>query len=122
MAALLGHDWPGNVGELEDVVHRATLIAQGECIPASAIMVADGSKLCRNVAAGETVPARIGPGWHGRFDSLVGSTVEDVERALILETLKSCSGNRTSASSILGISVRTMRNKLKTFIEAGVTV
>ena len=53
---------------------------------------------------------------------LVGRTVEDVERALILETLASCRGNRTSASTILGISVRTMRNKLKSFIDAGIPV
>lgn len=54
--------------------------------------------------------------------SLVGHTVEDVERELILHTLDHCHGNRTSASSILGISVRTMRNKLRTFIEAGFPV
>ncbi len=55
-------------------------------------------------------------------DSLVGRTVDDVERALILQTLAKCGGNRTGASTILGISVRTMRNKLKTFIEAGIPV
>lgn len=54
--------------------------------------------------------------------ALVGHTVADVERELILHTLDSCHGNRTSASSILGISVRTMRNKLRTFIEAGIPV
>ena len=45
-----------------------------------------------------------------------------MERALILKTLERCRGNRTSASNILGISVRTMRNKLKIFIEAGISV
>lgn len=53
---------------------------------------------------------------------LVGQTVDDVERALILQTLERCNGNRTSASSILGISVRTMRNKLRSFIDAGYPV
>jgi DNA-binding NtrC family response regulator len=48
--------------------------------------------------------------------------VEEVERELILQTLTRCHGNRTSASGILGISVRTMRNKLRTFIEAGIAV
>ena len=58
------------------------------------------------------------------FDAqaLVGHTVEEVERELILQTLQRCNGNRTSASSMLGISVRTMRNKLRTFIEAGFPV
>lgn len=55
-------------------------------------------------------------------ETLVGRTVEDVERALILQTLARCGGNRTGASTILGISVRTMRNKLKSFIEAGIPV
>ena len=56
------------------------------------------------------------------FDRLVGRTVAEVERGLILHTLARCHGNRTSASSILGISVRTMRNKLRTFIEDGIAV
>jgi len=55
-------------------------------------------------------------------DGLVGRSVADVERALILRTLARCRGNRTSASTILGISVRTMRNKLRSFIEDGVPV
>ena len=58
----------------------------------------------------------------GQIAALVGRTVDDVERALILRTLEGCHGNRTSASGILGISVRTMRNKLKTFVEAGIAV
>lgn len=56
------------------------------------------------------------------IENLVGHTVADVERELILQTLERCHGNRTSASTILGISVRTMRNKLRTFIEAGIPV
>lgn len=55
-------------------------------------------------------------------DRLVGRTMADVERALILQTLVRCRGNRTSASRMLGISVRTMRNKLRSFIEDGVEV
>ncbi len=59
------------------------------------------------------------PAEPGRF---VGRTVADVERTLILETLAHCRGNRTSASTLLGISVRTMRNKLRHFIEDGIPV
>lgn len=55
-------------------------------------------------------------------ETLVGRTMDDVERALILQTLARCRGNRTGASAILGISVRTMRNKLKSFVEAGIPV
>jgi DNA-binding NtrC family response regulator len=53
---------------------------------------------------------------------LVGRTIADVERHLILDTLTSCSGNRTHAARILGISIRTLRNKLNEYVEAGVTV
>ncbi|WP_277969540.1 sigma-54-dependent transcriptional regulator [Sphingomonas echinoides] len=104
------HDWPGNVRELEDTVHRAVLLNRDPSIAASAIVTIDGASLG---AAPATVIDRNG---------FVGCTVEDMERDLILHTLHHCRGNRTSASTILGISVRTMRNKLKTFIEAGIPV
>ena len=54
--------------------------------------------------------------------ALVGRTVADVERDLILETLKHCLGNRTHAANILGISIRTLRNKLKQYSEEGFAV
>lgn len=53
---------------------------------------------------------------------IVGRTVADVERDLILETLKRCLGNRTHAANILGISVRTLRNKLTAYAADGVRV
>lgn len=53
------------------------------------------------------------------IDDLVGQSVEQVERALILRTLDRCGGNRTAAASMLGISVRTMRNKLRSFLSDG---
>ena len=56
------------------------------------------------------------------FERLVGRTVAEVERELILQTLARCHGNRTSAATILGISVRTMRNKLRSFIEDGIVI
>jgi len=54
--------------------------------------------------------------------ALVGRTVADVERDLILETLKHCLGNRTHAANILGISIRTLRNKLNEYSTDGVPV
>jgi DNA-binding NtrC family response regulator len=62
---------------------------------------------------GENNPA---PEPHAAIDQLVGQSVDQVERALILRTLEQCGGNRTAAASMLGISVRTMRNKLRTFL------
>lgn len=52
-------------------------------------------------------------------EELVGHSIEEVERALILQTLARCAGNRTAAASMLGISVRTIRNKLRTFLSEG---
>jgi DNA-binding NtrC family response regulator len=54
--------------------------------------------------------------------TLVGQTVAEVEQQLIIDTLTHCSGNRTHAATILGISIRTLRNKLKEYSEAGVAV
>ena len=73
------------------------------------------ARLRGDAGAATPVPARM-------IDALVGRTVAEVERALILRTLAHCRGNRTSAATILGISVRTMRNKLRTFIEDGIPV
>ncbi|WP_114955014.1 sigma-54-dependent transcriptional regulator [Sphingosinicella terrae] len=108
------HGWAGNVRELEDVVHRAVLLAKGATIEPDALVLQDGSAM----AAPEASDAPDGPA----VEALVGRSMADVERELILHTLERCGGNRTSASSILGISVRTMRNKLKSFIEAGIPV
>lgn len=68
--------------------------------------------------AGE--PACPVPMW--LIDGLVGCRIAEVERALILRTLEHCRGNRTSASTVLGISVRTMRNKLRTFLDEGIDI
>ena len=54
--------------------------------------------------------------------ALVGRTVADVERDLILETLRHCFGNRTHAANILGISIRTLRNKLNEYAADGTPV
>ena len=54
--------------------------------------------------------------------SLVGRTVADVERHLIIDTLSHCLGNRTHAANILGISIRTLRNKVKQYTDEGFDV
>ncbi|WP_297003571.1 sigma-54-dependent transcriptional regulator [Thalassospira sp. UBA848] len=54
--------------------------------------------------------------------ALVGRTVADVERDLIIDTLKHCFGNRTHAANILGISIRTLRNKLRQYSDEGLAV
>jgi two-component system, response regulator FlrC len=58
----------------------------------------------------------------GNVIGLVGRTVAEVERDLILETLRHCFGNRTRAAAVLGISLRTLRNKLNDYAATGATV
>ncbi|PXA94213.1 sigma-54-dependent Fis family transcriptional regulator, partial [Caulobacter sp. D4A] len=54
--------------------------------------------------------------------NFVGQTVAEMEQTLIIDTLEHCLGNRTHAANILGISIRTLRNKLKEYGDAGVSV
>jgi DNA-binding NtrC family response regulator len=115
IAVLRAYGWPGNIRELKECIHRASLLAQGPRIEAEDLTRADGSPLEALVQ----IPAADGK---IEVNGLIGRTVEEVERELILGTLERCHGNRTSASNILGISVRTMRNKLRTFIEGGIAV
>jgi DNA-binding NtrC family response regulator len=56
------------------------------------------------------------------YSVLVGRTVAEVERELILETLRQCHGNRTHAANVLGISIRTLRNKLHEYADDGVSI
>ena len=53
---------------------------------------------------------------------LIGSTVEEVERALVVQTLACCDRNRTQAARVLGLSVRTLRNKIRVYIAEGIEV
>lgn len=115
LGILRRYDWPGNISELETTVHRAMLLSRSQPISAETLVHADGSLLVKHARSEEESDDIAVKG-------LVGHTVADVERELILHTLERCQGNRTSASSILGISVRTMRNKLKSFVEAGIPV
>ncbi|MGE5147080.1 MAG: sigma-54-dependent transcriptional regulator [Candidatus Eiseniibacteriota bacterium] len=118
LAKLLGHGWRGNVRELENTIHRAVLVAHGADIGPDAIMLMDGLAGPAAATAGAADSAAAG----SATGSLVGRTVADVERDLILRTLDHCLGNRTHAANILGISIRTLRNKLKLYNEQGVAV
>ena len=53
---------------------------------------------------------------------LIGSTVEEIERELVLQTLARCDGNRTRAARVLGLSVRTLRNKIRLYLADGIDV
>jgi DNA-binding NtrC family response regulator len=112
--------WPGNVRELENTIHRAVLLAAGPEIGPEAILAPDGGRLNEPHKPPAVAHAALAAEQVTR--ALVGRTVADVERNLILETLKHCLGNRTHAANILGISIRTLRNKLNEYADDGVPV
>ena len=114
---LLANPWRGNVRELENTVHRAVLLAQGLEIGPDAILTPEGESLQQNTS--DATARRAADAAEAATRALVGRTVSDVERELILDTLDHCLGNRTHAAKILGISIRTLRNKLNEYVGVG---
>lgn len=96
-ALLKRHSWPGNIRELEHTVERAVLLAKGPVIGASDLQLDEEGPGASPIASG---------------GSLAGQTVHEIERRLIFDTLKRTNNNRSHAARMLGISVRTLRNKL----------
>ena len=125
MELMQKYDWPGNVRELENAMHRAVLLAVGPEIDVDAIRLPDGQPLSAG-AHGAAVDA----GFAGRAAQVadtvtrahVGQTVAQMEKTLILDTLSHCLGNRTHAATILGISIRTLRNKLNEYADEGTSI
>ena len=93
---LIQYGWPGNVRELENYIERAVVVSRGPVLQ-------EGD-----------FPKKLTAGPSGRQDQglTVGMTVHEVECQLIMKTLEACRGNRTEAATTLGISTRTLRNKL----------
>jgi two-component system response regulator FlrC len=110
MKKLLAYEWPGNVRELENTMHRALLLSTDSQIEADSIMLTHQAMAA---VAGDDIDDetfKVG---------MVGKKLEDVERELILDTLGHTLGNRTHAANILGISIRTLRNKLRQYQAEG---
>jgi len=107
-AALAAHSWPGNVRELENCMHRAFLMSmEGKILPEHL-----GLETAIQHAGASMDPAAAG----GQGDAIrAGMSIRDMERALIEQTLGHVKGNRTEAANLLGISIRTLRNKLKEY-------
>jgi DNA-binding NtrC family response regulator len=116
MDAVLAHPWRGNVRELENAMHRAVLLSPDAEIGPEAIRAPDGAPV--NQASDEATRHAV----DAATRTMVGRTVAQVEQDLILGTLTHCLGNRTHAANILGISIRTLRNKLKQYSDEGVAV
>ena len=138
VARLSAHLWRGNVRELENTIHRAVLLASGDSIGPEAILLSGQAATASPVprmtvstvlqaqeqpASAASAPTPAASATSATTTAgLVGMTVAQVEQNLILGTLDHCLGNRTHAANILGISIRTLRNKLRDYSEQGIPV
>jgi two-component system response regulator AtoC len=95
---LRSHTWPGNVRELKNVVHRAFIMADDEITPRS-------------------LPREVGgdAGYQPSLHFQVGASIEEVERRLIVATLEAYGGNKRKTADILGVSLKTLYNRLNTY-------
>jgi len=127
--ALMEYSWPGNVRELKNFVHSAFILADDiigvEDLPAEVVSghrpVAPAGQWDGR-GAGEGTDQEAGRGDdQGEGDGLgsrPGTTIAEAERQLIDATLEHCDGNRTRAAEMLGISVKTLYNRLKDYAES----
>ena len=103
MALLMSYRWPGNVRELENTLERSVLMNACQVL------------LPEHLVFDEPISSRV----DAPSAVLSGQTVHDMEKTLIFDTLRSVDDNRTQAAKLLGISIRTLRNKLKLYQESG---
>jgi DNA-binding NtrC family response regulator len=104
MHAFQNFSWPGNVRELRNTLERAIIVCEGSVIETKHLPPGFGQLITRP-AYEEPNSVRLG----------VGTTVEEAERMLILKTLEATNNNKTRAAEILGISLKTLHNKLKEY-------
>lgn len=99
--ALIQHQWSGNVRELQNTIHRAVLLASSNMIEV-ADLFDPSTMMAKSIDVSTTLDRHL----------MIGTTIASMERELIFGTLNHCEGNKTHAANILGISIRTLRNKL----------
>jgi DNA-binding NtrC family response regulator len=104
------HEWPGNVRELENTVQRAVVLTQKGEIQ-QGVLGLDG-KVTMPTSAGHTTVAPVAT---SGLDPREVVTIEEMERRMIFAALEDLGGNRTRAAERLGISIRTLRNKLREY-------
>ncbi len=105
LARLMAYEWPGNVRELRNTIERAVVLCGEGQIQPRHLTPGFGTRPTR--PANELPPNAI--------QLEVGATVDDAERMLIFKTLESTNNNKTRAAEILGISLKTLHNKLREY-------
>jgi len=105
LARLVAHDWPGNVRELRNSIERAVVLCSEVQLQSRHLPPGFGTKTIRPASE---LPANA-------IQLEVGATVDDAERMLIFKTLESTHNNKTRAAEILGISLKTLHNKLREY-------
>lgn len=134
LKVLKNYNWRGNIRELENIMERAVLLSDGKVITVNNLLMAPVT-IQKSVEAGkkevateekttavhEEQPAD-GDDAPMTLELNVGISMAEAEKKLIFETLKQTKGNRTRAAETLGISIRTLRNKLNEYKEAGETL
>ena len=99
----MGHTWPGNIRELRNVLERAAIMCEKDLITRASLPEEFGMRAAK------------GPSDLSAIKFPVGTTVDAMERVLILQTLGATGNNKTRAAELLGISLKTLHNKLKEY-------
>jgi len=130
--ALLAYPWPGNVRELKNAIERAALLAETSICPAdlglenpAAVALPGGNgggdRRAPAPAAGSAMEARAGTSamearaGTSAMEARAGTSLREAEKQLILDTLGACGGNKQQAAQQLGVSLKTLYNKLKSY-------
>ena len=107
---LMAHDWPGNIRELRNACERAVLLATGAMIERQHLSIEEPKRQPGRYRSPTTPPP--GSMLSADMPSQVRATVAELEKQRILEALEKCAGNQTRAAELLGISRRTLINRL----------